>query len=446
LKYLIDYIFDNKLNDLNDLSMMKHFILWKYPSLNFALKYISYKYSGLKCLHKYCMNMLENAKNTAIIFYMPQLIQSFRTQTDNNVEKFIIKKSKESSRVAHQFLWSLEVEEVMGPKAKHRFLPKHFVDKVYETAKIIRLKILKNFNPMQRKFFYDENLLFSNINEISAKFLHLDENPHLSLKMEKSEKTKFVRDELQKLPKKIQSHIYLPTNPNLKIVEILPYTASSLQSAKKVPFIVSFTGKNYEGPDSDYLVTQMNFSEFIKTEIYEYLLSFGNIGNMNIINNSLINQNNINLEVFNSKNNNIVNKSTANTHINYIINNSDNDNALRFNTNMTMEESLFLNNQNKNGIVQDDDDLIIYDEQDNFSDLNVPHLDIKLFAKPEEKEESLKDMEVKNFDIMNIDNLSNCTDNSEFENEEKIYNGINYRENFYIIKTFYKKSLFIISV
>jgi len=380
------------------------------------------------------MNMLENAKNTAIIFYMPQLIQSFRTDTNNNVEKFILRKAKESSRVAHQFLWSLEVEQIMGPKAKHRFLPKHFVDKLYEIARIIRLKILKNFNPMQRKFWFDENLLFSRINEASAKFLHLDENPNLSLKWEKSQKTEFVRQQLRGLPKKIPSHIYLPTNPNCKILEILPETASSLQSAKKVPFIVSFIGKDYEGPDSDYLVTQMNYFEYIKDEIFEYKIAVlqkeNRVSNNNSINN--LNANNIqnsNFEVFNSRNYNhqMINRSTANTNVNYLINNTENEYGLRYNLNRTMEESLFFNqHDDKNALGQEDEDLVIYDEQDNFCDLNIPHLDIKLFGKCDEKEESQKDLDLKNQDMLNLDNLSSCTDNSEFENDEKIHYGIYY--------------------
>jgi hypothetical protein len=56
--------------------------------------------------------MLEKAKSSAVIFYMPQLIQSMRTNTANQVEKYILKKSKESTRIAHQFLWSLEVENI----------------------------------------------------------------------------------------------------------------------------------------------------------------------------------------------------------------------------------------------------------------------------------------------------------------------------------------------
>jgi hypothetical protein len=130
---------------------------------------------------------------------------------------------------------------------------------------------------MQRKFWFDENSVFARITEVSSKFIHLEENPGLSLKMSKEEKTEFVNSELNKLPKKMPTHIYLPTNPDTKIIEILPNSAVSLQSAKKVPFIVSFIGIPYNGPDSDYIVTTMNIHECVSNEVinYEYLIRLG---------------------------------------------------------------------------------------------------------------------------------------------------------------------------
>jgi phosphatidylinositol 4-kinase len=112
LKYLIDYIIRNNLPDLDDMRMMKDFVMWKFPSLNFALRYIYLTYSNKFGLHRLCTYMLEKAKSSAVIFYMPQLIQSIRTNTANQVEKYILKKCKESNRIAHQFLWSLEVENI----------------------------------------------------------------------------------------------------------------------------------------------------------------------------------------------------------------------------------------------------------------------------------------------------------------------------------------------
>lgn len=109
---MIDYIVKNKLPNLNDLSMMKDFLMWKFPTLNNALRYINLEYSGYIGLIKFCFFMLEKANDDAVIFYMPQLIQGIRTKTNNIVEKYIIEKCKRSSKIAHQFLWSLEVEEI----------------------------------------------------------------------------------------------------------------------------------------------------------------------------------------------------------------------------------------------------------------------------------------------------------------------------------------------
>ena len=111
-KYFVDYMKNNNLSELTDFSMMKVFLFWKFPSLNFALKYISLAYDKMKGLHKYAILMLENARKSAILFYMSELIQSIRTNTNNFVEKYIIKICKQSTMIAHQFLWSLEVEEI----------------------------------------------------------------------------------------------------------------------------------------------------------------------------------------------------------------------------------------------------------------------------------------------------------------------------------------------
>ena len=40
--------------------------------------------------------------------------------------------------------------------------------------------------------------------------------------------------------------MYLPTNPDTKILDLIVPSAISLQSAKKVPFLVSFTAIRYD--------------------------------------------------------------------------------------------------------------------------------------------------------------------------------------------------------
>ena len=269
LNIMIKYIIDAKKNDLKNGGIMKHLICWKLPLLNFSLQYISLEYDDYYYLHKFCIHILNHSSTTAIIFYLPQLIQSLRTETHFLVPSFILKKCKESAMITHQFLWALKVEEVMAPKIKKRYLPENYIEKINssEISRILRYKIMKNLNYIQRKFWYEEDKIFSDVNEVSACFLHPEgEYSHLSLKMTKEEKTEFVRSELTKLQGKILPYIYLPTNPTYRLSNILPKSAVTLQSAKKVPFIVSFEAVEYPGPDKEKSINNMYVLDFVEFE------------------------------------------------------------------------------------------------------------------------------------------------------------------------------------
>ena len=294
LNIMIEYIIESNKNDLKNGGIMKHLICWKLPLLNFSLQYISLKYDDYYYLHKFCIHILNHSSTTAIIFYLPQLIQSLRTITHFQVPSFILKKCKESAMITHQFLWALKVEEVMAPQIKKRYLPKNYVEKINsaEISHILRYKIMKNLNYIQRKFWYEEDKIFSDVNEVSACFLHPEgEYAYLNLKMTKEEKTKFVVGELTKLQGKILPYIYLPTNPTYRLSNILPKSAVTLQSAKKVPFIVSFEAVEYPGPDKEKSINNMSVLDFIEFEfesmkkpynplIVSYIHSFRNRNEM----------------------------------------------------------------------------------------------------------------------------------------------------------------------
>ena len=305
----------------------------------------------------------------------------------------------------------------MGPKSRHRFYPKTQTYRdVYKVVEQLRLKILKSLNPMQRKFWYDENLVFSEITLISSKFLHLDENPSLSLKMSKEEKTEFVRSELNKLPRKLPDYIYLPTNPDTRILEIIPNSAVSLQSAKKVPFIVSFVSKKYEGPDSDPIMSNMNISQFEKEQLFpiEQALRSG----VSVSGYLSVDMNAQNISKL------LMSKS---------IMNSDDRGLITMN-NIRISNPNFINahaTEDSNKMLILDDDLNINEEQEELrQNLIVPHLDIKMFNKHDQnliKSEGNGFNEVGNgkqhemalnFEdsIANLNDLSACTD--EYIEEE----------------------------
>jgi len=114
LRYMIEYISKNRLYEVEHLTNRhrKDFLMWKYPTLNYAMKYISSAFDRKFIMNRYAIMLLNNSNSSAIIFYMPQLIQSLKNDTNHMIEKFILSKCKESTKIAHQFLWSLEVEEI----------------------------------------------------------------------------------------------------------------------------------------------------------------------------------------------------------------------------------------------------------------------------------------------------------------------------------------------
>lgn len=67
----------------------------------------------------------------------------------------------------------------------------------------------------------------------------------------KDEKKAIIRDKLMQYNQEIPSNIYLPTNQKCHVVGIVTTSGAPMQSAARVPILVSFETQEYEGPDHD---------------------------------------------------------------------------------------------------------------------------------------------------------------------------------------------------
>mmetsp|Transcript_35345 Transcript_35345/g.54110 ORF Transcript_35345/g.54110 Transcript_35345/m.54110 type:complete len:121 (+) Transcript_35345:1599-1961(+) len=67
----------------------------------------------------------------------------------------------------------------------------------------------------------------------------------------KDEKKAIIREKLIQYNKDIPKNVYLPTNQRCKVVGIVTSSGQPMQSAARVPILVSFQVQEYEGPDSD---------------------------------------------------------------------------------------------------------------------------------------------------------------------------------------------------
>lgn len=66
-------------------------------------------------------------------------------------------------------------------------------------------------------------------------------------KMPKEEKKEIIKSMLSQI--NLQEDIYMPTNPNFRIVDIILNSGMPMQSHSRVPIRVTFKCQLFEGPD-----------------------------------------------------------------------------------------------------------------------------------------------------------------------------------------------------
>lgn len=95
---------------------------------------------------------------------------------------------------------------------------------------------------LQATFFRTETDFFEKITSISGL---------LKPSQSKDEKKARIKEKLIEYNKEIPECVYLPTNQTYKVVGIVTSSGTPMQSAARVPILVSFEVEDYPGPDND---------------------------------------------------------------------------------------------------------------------------------------------------------------------------------------------------
>eukprot|EP00347_Sterkiella_histriomuscorum_P009815 403339780 len=220
--------------------------LWRCWDIIKQLKYIGFKYNSEYFLNQMGLKPLEYVDSKIILLYLSEIFQSLRNDCQQQIQKFLIKKSKEYASVAHNVLWFCKVESQLD-KNKGRKVALPLRENLPEVAELLDRNVSKTMTNIQKEFFEIETEFFERVTSISGLL-----NP----KQSKDEKKAIIREKLVEYNKSIPESVYLPTNSNCRVVGIIPSSGAPMQSAARVPILVSFEVEDYPGPDNDPFLNQ----------------------------------------------------------------------------------------------------------------------------------------------------------------------------------------------
>lgn len=166
-----------------------------------------------------------------VFFYVPQLVQALRHDGILEMVLITLKSLARDGVVSHQLIWNLKANLYKDENKKVK-------DENYTVFKHCIEEIMNEMSEENRLLFLREEEFVRSLTNISLSLL-----PYLGFS--KDEKRRRINEHLLKVS--IHPDIYVPYNPEQKILEVISGSARVLQSHAKVPFMASFKVQDANG-------------------------------------------------------------------------------------------------------------------------------------------------------------------------------------------------------
>lgn len=223
--------------DLRVLQWLPH---WAPSSITSALAFLTPAYKGHHRVMAYVLRVMEFYPPERVTFFMPQLVQALRYDQGGLVEGYLMVAARRSNLFAHILIWQLQGEE---PPSSDDIKEEHAVEDsaLYEIVPKIKQRIIRSFTPEAHDIFLREFRFFDQVTSISGVLYPLP----------KEERRAGIRRELEKIEVE-GDNLYLPTAPNKLVRSIKMDSGIPLQSAAKVPIMITFNVVDKDGDPDDF--------------------------------------------------------------------------------------------------------------------------------------------------------------------------------------------------
>ncbi|KDP46231.1 hypothetical protein JCGZ_10071 [Jatropha curcas] len=209
---------------------------WAACSITQALEFLTPAYKGHPRVMAYVLRVLESYPPEKVTFFMPQLVQSLRYDEEKLVEGYLLRAAQRSDIFAHILIWHLQGEQCEPEPGKEATTGKN--SSFQALLPIVRQHIIDGFAGKALDIFQREFDFFDKVTSISGVLYPIP----------KEERRAGIRRELEKI--EVQGEdLYLPTAPNKLVRCIQVDSGIPLQSAAKVPIMITFNVVDRETPN-----------------------------------------------------------------------------------------------------------------------------------------------------------------------------------------------------
>ncbi|KAL3597325.1 hypothetical protein D5086_008962 [Populus alba] len=210
---------------------------WAACSITQALEFLTPAYKGHPRVMAYVLRVLESYPPERVTFFMPQLVQSLRYDDGRLVEGYLLRAAQRSDVFAHILIWNLQ-GETFTSESKEASSGKNV--SFQALLPVVHQHIIDGFTPKALDLFRREFDFFDKVTSVSGVLYPLP----------KEERRAGIQRELEKIELEGED-LYLPTAPNKLVRGIRVDSGIPLQSAAKVPIMVTFNVVDRFGDRND---------------------------------------------------------------------------------------------------------------------------------------------------------------------------------------------------
>ncbi|KAG9226590.1 hypothetical protein CCMSSC00406_0006185 [Pleurotus cornucopiae] len=202
----------------------KHLLLWAPVPPIIANALFEKRYNNEPCILQYAHRVLEQHPVDLTFFFVPQVVQALRYDDLGYVARFIFETAKISQLFCHQIIWNMNANCYKDDSAE-------IEDSLKPALDTMTALVVKSLSGDAREFYDKEFTFFHEVTSISGKLKPF-------IKKTKPEKKAKIDEEMAKI--NVEVGVYLPSNPDGKVVDIDKKSGRPLQSHAKAPFMATF--------------------------------------------------------------------------------------------------------------------------------------------------------------------------------------------------------------